>query len=217
LAIYEDHYECQTLRMTKSSLFRALRPLAVVLVTVNCVPAPNRAEASAAPAAASVRPASPAEPRDGQHDFDFLFGRWKVHVRRLKNPLHGSQEWYEMTGTSVVRPIWGGNANIEEVANDGPNGHMEALMVRLYSPTSRQWSLNWVNQKNPHFDVPTIGEFKDGRGEFYDQEMFEGRSILVRYVWSDIKPNSAHFEQSFSADGGKTWEPNWIAQCTRAE
>jgi hypothetical protein len=122
-----------------------------------------------------------------------------------------------MSGTSVVRSIWGGKANIEEVQSEGPNGRMEAMMVRLYSPASRQWSLYWANQKNAHFDVPTVGEFKDGRGEFYDQEMFEGRSILVRYVWSDIHPNSAHFEQSFSDDGGKTWEPNWIAQCTRAD
>jgi hypothetical protein len=201
------------------SVMQALRLAAVPLMAVNCLPAPTRAEAS--PASSSVAraetPTAAVEPRDGQHDFDFLFGKWKVAVRRLKNPLRGSHDWYEMTGTSVVRPIWGGKANIEEVQSDGPNGPMEAMMVRLYSTESRQWSLNWVNQKHPHFDVPTIGEFKDGRGEFYDQEMFEGRSIFVRYVWSDIKPNSAHFEQSFSADGGKTWEANWISQCTRVD
>jgi hypothetical protein len=198
--------------MSTRSIFHTLR-LAAVAIGVNCVPAPSHAET---PARAEPSAAAP-QPRDGQHDFDFLFGTWKVQVRRLKNPLHGSREWYDMSGTSVIRPIWGGKANIEEVESDGPSGHMQAMMVRLYSPTSRQWSLNWVNQKNPHFDVPTIGEFKDGRGEFYDQELFEGRSILVRYVWSDIKANAAHFEQAFSADGGKTWEVNWIAQCTRAE
>ena len=204
----------------RTALFQSIALAGWMLTMAHCVPAPSRAEAAPAPSPASSRAeptAVPATPRDGQHDFDFLFGTWKVHVRRLKNPLRGSHEWYEMSGRSVVRPIWGGKANIEEVESDGPNGRMEAMMVRLYSPTSGQWSLNWVNQKNPHFDVPTIGEFKDGRGEFYDQETFEGRSILVRYVWSDIKPNSAHFEQSFSADGGKTWEANWIAQCTRAE
>ena len=89
--------------------------------------------------------------------------------------------------------------------------------MRLYSPTSHRWSLYWANQKNGHFDVPTIGEFKDGRGEFFDQEMYEGRSILVRYAWSNITPRSAHFEQSCSQDGGKTWEVNWITQQTRIE
>src|SRR6187549_2140943 len=100
--------------MTKSAPFQTLSPLAAILVAVNCVPAPNRAEASPTPAPArTASPATPAEPRDGQHDFDFLFGTWKVHVRRLKNPLQGSQDWYEMSGKSVVRPIWGGKGNIE--------------------------------------------------------------------------------------------------------
>jgi hypothetical protein len=202
--------------MATDSMLHAARLATVVLIAFNCTPTLTHAEA---PAKAAARAdASPtAQPRDGQHDFDFLFGTWKVHVRRLKNPLHGSNEWYDMSGTSVVRPLWGGKANIEEIQSDGPNGHMEAMMVRLYSPTSRQWALYWANQKNPRFDVPTVGEFKDGRGEFYDQELYEGRSILVRFVWSDIKPNAAHFEQAFSADGGKTWEVNWIAQCTRVE
>ena len=167
---------------------------------------------TASPAEAP-RTASP--PRDGQHDFDFLFGRWKARIRRLKSPLHGSNVWIEMSGTSEVRPIWSGKGNIDEIHNQTPDGPMEALMVRLYSPTSRQWTLNWAIQKSGRFDVPWVGEFKGGRGEFYDQEMFEGRSILVRYVWSDIKPRSFRFEQAFSADGGKTWEVNWIALSTR--
>lgn len=155
--------------------------------------------------------------RDGQRDFDWLMGKWTVKVRRLKKPLSGSREWYEMTGTSVVRPIWGGKANIEEFTANGPGGPMEAIMVRLYSPTSGQWSLNWANQKNGRFDVPTIGEFRNGRGEFYDQEMFEGRMILVRYVWSNVNGKKPHFEQSYSTDGGKTWEANWVANSTRIE
>jgi len=159
-----------------------------------------------------------AAPRDGQHDFDFELGRWKLQLRRLKNPLHGSHEWVEFSGTSVTRPLWNGKAQVEELEVDSPvAGHIEGMTVRLYSPTSRQWSLNWANQKNGRFDVPTVGEFKDGRGEFFDHEMFEGRMILVRYVWSNITPKSAHFEQSYSTDGGKTWEANWITDQTRVE
>jgi hypothetical protein len=158
-----------------------------------------------------------AEPHDGQHDFDFELGRWKLQVRRLKNPLHGSKEWYEFSATSVTRPVWNGRAQLVELEGDMPTGHIEGLTLRLYSPETHQWSLYWANQKTGHLDVPTVGAFKDGRGEFYDQETFEGRSILVRYVWSNITPTSAHFEQSFSDDGGKTWEPNWITQQTRIE
>ncbi len=162
--------------------------------------------------------ASADPPRDGQRDFDFELGRWTMKLKKLKNPLHGSHEWIEFTGTSATRPLWSGKAQVEELEVDSPiAGHIEGMTVRLYSPTAHQWSLNWANQKNGRFDVPTVGEFKDGRGEFFDQELFEGRMILVRYVWSNITPKSAHFEQSFSEDGGKTWEVNWITDQTRVE
>jgi len=167
-------------------------------------------------AAAGV--ASAGEPRDGQHDFDFELGRWKLKLRKLKTPLHGSHEWIDFAGTSVTRQVWNGKAQIEEFEVDSPvGGHIEGMTVRLYSPVARQWRLNWANQKNGYFDVPAVGEFKDGRGEFIDHEMWEGRMILVRAVWSNITPRSAHFEQSFSDDNGKTWEANWITDQTRVE
>jgi len=170
------------------------------------------------PVAAAESPHAVAEPRDGQHDFDFELGRWKMELKKLKSPLHGSHDWIEFSGTSVTRPLWNGKAQVEEFEVDSAAvGHIEGMTVRLYSTTTHQWSLNWANQKTGHFDVPTIGEFKDGRGEFFDQEIYEGRAILVRYVWSNITPKSAHFEQSFSTDGGKTWEVNWITQQTRIE
>jgi hypothetical protein len=156
-------------------------------------------------------------PRDGRRDFDFTHGRWKSHIRRLKQPLSGSREWEVMTGTSVVRPLRGGQGSIDEIENHGPGGRMEAMLVRLYSAASRQWTLYWVNQKSGAFDTPWVGEFRNGRGEFHDQEMFRGRAILVRYVWSDITRTSYRFEQSFSDDGGRTWEVNWIARSTRLD
>lgn len=159
-----------------------------------------------------------AEPRDGQHDFDFELGRWKIHLKKLKDRLKGSHEWIEFDGTSVTRPLWNGKAVIEEMEVDAPSaGHIEGMTVRLYSPTAHQWSIYWANQKNGHFDTPMVGEFKDGRGEFYDQEPWEGRMIFVRYIWSNITPKSAHFEQAFSEDGGKTWEVNWITDQQRVE
>jgi hypothetical protein len=61
-----------------------------------------------------------------------------------------------------------------------------------------------------------VGHFNaDGVGEFYDQELWNGRAIYVRFIWSRITANSAHFEQSFSEDGGRTWEVNWITDQTR--
>jgi len=155
--------------------------------------------------------------RDGQHDFDFEIGTWKTHISRLVRPLTGSTTWIEFEGTSVVRKIWNGRANLVELEVDGPTGHIEGLSLRLYNPQSHQWSLNFANSSSGTLSQPTIGEFKNGRGEFYDQESFNGRTILVRNVWSDITPDSCRFEQAFSDDGGKTWEVNWIATDTRVK
>ena len=157
----------------------------------------------------------PAASRDGQRDFDFELGSWKIHLSRLLHPLTGSHEWVEFDGTSVTRKVWDGRAQIEEFETDGAGGHIEGLTLRLYNPQSHQWSLYWANSKKGTLDQPTIGEFRNGQGEFYDQELFNGRAILVRYVWSKITPNSAHFEQSYSDDGGKTWEANWVTDQTR--
>jgi len=93
--------------------------------------------------------------------------------------------------------------------------HIEGLTLRLFNKQSRQWSLYWATSKAGTVGQPTIGEFHNGRGEFYDQEPFHGRVILVRFIWSEMTPNSAHFEQSFSDDGGKTWEVNWITDQKR--
>lgn len=157
----------------------------------------------------------PTPQRDGQHDFDFEIGAWKTHLRRLLHPLTGSNTWVEYEGTTIVHKIWNGRANLVELVADGPAGHFEGLNLRLYNPQARQWSLNFANSSNGSLSQPTIGEFKNGRGEFFDQETLNGRAIFVRFVISDITPNSCRFEQAFSDDGGKTWEVNWIATDTR--
>jgi hypothetical protein len=158
------------------------------------------------------------ELRDGQHDFDFEIGSWKLHLKRLAHPLTGSTTWTEFDGTVVARKIWDGRANLDEFLADSPSGHVEGLTLRLYSPESQQWSLYWASSKAGTLaGPPQVGEFKNGRGEFYCQDTYNGRMILIRYAWSDITPNSAHFEQAFSDDGGKTWEVNWITDQTRVK
>jgi len=179
------------------------------------LPPPLQGRAQQKPAASKPTDAVTPERRDGQHDFDFEIGNWKTHVSRLKHPLSGSTTWVEYDGTSVVRKVWNGKANLLELEVEGPSGHIEGLSLRLYNPQSHQWSLNFSNSSSGTLAQPTIGEFKNGRGEFYDQETLEGRAILVRFVISDITPNSCHFEQAFSDDGGKTWEVNWKATDTR--
>jgi hypothetical protein len=163
----------------------------------------------------AMKAGQPPQRRDGQRDFDFEIGTWKIHLKRLEHPLTGSHTWVEFDGTSVTRKVWNGRANLEEFETEGPSGHVEGLTLRLYNPQAHQWSLYWANGKDGVLNLPTIGEFKNDRGEFFDQEPYNGRYIFVRYIWSEITPNTAHFEQSFSEDGGKTWEVNWITDQTR--
>ncbi len=153
---------------------------------------------------------------DGQHDFDFEIGDWHTHLSRLLHPLTGSTTWVTYEGTTSVRKIWNGRANLVELEVDGAPGHIEALSLRLYNPASHQWSLNFANSAAGVLSLPpTVGEFKDGRGEFYDQETLGQRAILVRFVIAQINADSCRFEQAYSDDGGKTWEVNWIALDTR--
>jgi hypothetical protein len=154
--------------------------------------------------------------RDGQHDFDFALGSWKAHLKRLDHPLTGSKTWVEFDGTFVARRVWDGRAMIEEVELDSPGGHMEGLTLRLYNAQTYQWSIYWANSKNGAMDPsPQVGQFKNGRGEFYGTDTLNGKLIYVRFVWTNTNTNTPHFEQSYSDDGGKTWEVNWMTDQTR--
>ena len=175
---------------------------------------------AAAPRVPFAQPASVsqagADQRDGQHDFDFEFGTWHVQLSRLLAPLTGSAEWAEYEGTSVVRRVWDGRANLGELDVTGPRGRIVGLSLRLYNPESRQWHISWASSRDGLLGPAMIGGFANGRGEFYNQESFNGRAIFVRFIFSDITPKSFKLEQAFSADGGKTWEANWIANFTKA-
>jgi len=160
-------------------------------------------------------PAAAQQLRDGQHDFDFHFGTWHTHIRLLVHPLTGSDTWVESDGTVTVRKIWDGRANLEELEADNSTTPFKGMTLLLYNPEAHQWSQAFVNINDGTLNTPLIGEFKNGRGEFYGQERCNGRTILVRFVWSDITADSYHVEQSYSADGGKIWESNFVANLTR--
>jgi hypothetical protein len=168
-------------------------------------------------AGAQGTPAPTPAYHDGAHDFDFNIGTWRTHIRSLQHPLTGSKDWNELTGTVTVRKIWGGKASMEEIDASGAGDHLTGLTLFLYNPQSHQWSQTFASTGSGMLETPAIGEFKDGRGELIDQETYNGRSILVRNVWSDIKPDSHHFEIAFSDDNGKTWETTFVANLTRIQ
>jgi len=162
-------------------------------------------------AAAGVPPESQAR------GFDPQIGRWHTQLRRLAHPLSAAPpEWISYSGTTNVTPIWGGTGNLVELEVDGGGGHIEGLSVRLFDPQARQWRIYYSNSRfGTLMGQPVFGAFTDGRGEFYGSDSLDGRAILVRFVIAPENRDTVHFEQSYSADGGKTWEANWIATDTR--
>jgi hypothetical protein len=153
----------------------------------------------------------------GQHDFDWQLGDWKVHMSRLLHPLTGSTTWTLLDGTVVVKKIWNGRANLAEINVSGPSGHLQFLSLRLYDPKTHEWALHFASSNSGRMGVPMYGTFENGRGIFYDQEPANGKTIFVRFVFSDATANSAKDEQAFSDDGGKSWEINWISLHTRVK
>jgi hypothetical protein len=152
---------------------------------------------------------------DGRNDFDFLIGTWKVHHRTLMKRLKGSTDWDEFEGDTVSRKILNGLGNMDENIIHRKKGPVHAITLRLFNPESKEWSIYWSTDLTGTLDVPMIGGFKDGRGEFYSQEIFEGRHIYNRFIWSKITATSCQWEQAFSIDGGKTWETNWVMEFER--
>ena len=151
----------------------------------------------------------------GRNDFDFLIGTWKVHHRRLRERLKGSTEWEEFGGETADRKILNGLGNMDENILHRETGSIHAISLRLFDPKSKEWSIYWSTNLTGTLDVPMIGGFQNGRGEFYSQEVFEGRHIYNRFIWSKITENSAQWEQAFSDDGVKSWETNWIMEFER--
>jgi hypothetical protein len=163
----------------------------------------------------SPRPPQPAVDLTGRHDFDFLFGTWVVHHRRLKP---GTTEWVEFDGTCSNRALLLGSANVEEQDLDAPSGRYRAAGLRAYDSTTGQWAIWWLDGRYPHgtLDPPVKGRFEHGVGSFYSDYLQDGKPMRLRFLWSRITPTSARWEQATSADAGKTWDTNWIMEFRRA-
>ena len=158
---------------------------------------------------------NPEPPRDGREDFDFLVGRWTIRHRRLGARLAGCADWTDFDGTCVMHKILGGLGNMDDNALDLPEGAYAAVTFRRFDPALRRWSIWWLDARCPDIDPPVHGRFGNGVGEFLGDDVFEGRPIKVRFLWSAITPVSCEWRQAFSADGGATWETHWEMAFTR--
>jgi hypothetical protein len=157
---------------------------------------------------------------DGQHDFDFLFGRWRIHNRKLVDTHdHSCTEWVEFESTSEAWPMLGGLGNVDRysVAAMPPGGQpFEGMTIRLYVPETRRWRIWWASTRFPgELDTPLEGGFVGDRGEFLCDEVVNGVPVKVRFDWQVPSTTSIRWEQSFSYDEGRTWKPNWLMESTR--
>jgi hypothetical protein len=151
-----------------------------------------------------------AESVDQQHAFDFHFGTWRTHILSRVS----ATKWVKMTGTVIDQPLWGGRANLEKIEASGAGSHFQGLTLSLYDPKSGQWSQQFASSSDGIMEDPVYGRFENGRAVLYGWSG-DGRKILERDTWSNITPTSYHFEIASSADGGRTWVKEFIAQLTR--
>lgn len=147
-------------------------------------------------------------------DFNFMFGRWTVRHRRLKERLSGCDDWDHFDGTSETRPILGGFGNIEDNFLDLPGGSYRAVTLRSFDAGSNLWTIWWLDGRAPQgLDTPVRGCFKGDTGEFLAEDKLNGRPIKVRFLWR--RGTHPRWEQAFSEDDGATWETNWIMDFTQ--
>ena len=173
------------------------------------------------PASASQDAPKPAtQPSDlsGLHAFDLRNGHWLVHHRRLKERLMGSHEWIEFDGSQNEWPLMNGYSNVDENTFKMPGGEFKGVTLRAYDSRTGEWSIWWLDGREPgQVDTPVKGRFENGVGIFYSDDTLRGKPVRVRFAWSNITAEGAHWEQAFSADGGKTWETNWTSDFRKAQ
>jgi len=154
--------------------------------------------------------------QDGRHGFDFYNGTWRVHNRRLRERLKGCQEWEAFYGLSVGQTILGGIGNFDTITMQRDSGVGYGATLRLFNPATQQWSLYWTEGVTGTLYRPMLGSFNaEGVGYFYDCEVFEQQTVITRFIWSGITATTCKWEQAFSADGGATWETNWIMESVK--
>jgi hypothetical protein len=148
----------------------------------------------------------------GRHDFDFLMGTWSVRSRRLRERLAGCEEWIEFDASLTAWPLLDGYGNGDAFRADWGDG-LAGTTLRLFDPKTRLWSIYWAGKANPVLDAPVVGAFDGDQGVFEAEDVFDGRPILVRFIWT--RGTTPRWEQAFSEDGGRTWETNWVMDYTR--
>jgi hypothetical protein len=156
---------------------------------------------------------------DGRHGFDFLMGSWLVANHKKVHPLRESDDqWVDFEATTETRSILAGLGNVETYRAPSFPGrpNYEGLSLRLFDPATGRWNIWWSSTARPgSLEVPVCGRFVDGVGNFYSDEVIDGRRLKLRFTYQGLTRTTAHWQQAFSFDEGASWHANWSWSLTR--
>jgi hypothetical protein len=150
---------------------------------------------------------------ESRHEFDFIFGRWHIHNRKLvdtTDPL--CEEWVEFEASSEAFPVLNGFGHVDRMYVDDAIDidPFEGFTLRLFDPSSGTWKIWWSSTRAPGaLDPPVEGRFRDGHGIFECDDEIAGHPVVVRFEWLVDNPEEPRWQQSFSYDAGRTWKLNW--------
>ena len=156
-------------------------------------------------------------PTSSKNDFDFFTGNWIIHNRKLKTRLNNCTEWIEFDASQEMSKILNGTGNIDFFHTGSGEAIFEGMTLRLFNPKTRLWSIYWADSNAGVLDVPVTGSFENGIGRFYSKDIFNGKDILVMFLWDATDPGKPVWSQAFSDDNGKTWEWNWYMYMSRVK
>ena len=157
---------------------------------------------------------------DGRHDFDFLFGAWQIANRKRVNPLvPGDDEWIEFDAFSVRaadrrRARERRHATARRTSPTAPASRAS----RCACSSRRPGSGGSGGHRRPAAGSSTSRSSAASRtsvGRFECDDIIDGVHFRVRYDWHVIDTDTLRWEQSFSFDGRRTWETNWVMDSTR--
>lgn len=170
--------------------------------------------APAAPPAVAAQPSSPpsAACKGPEHrQLDFWIGEWDLVIRQRKAPE--SSEWDEAKGRNHIQAILGGCAVEESFTGEGPGAPWAGRSLSMYRPEGR-WRQTWVDDGGDY--LAFTGGMKDGKmiltGEPREKE---GKTVMMRMVFSDITPEHLSWSWDRSVDAGATWTPIMTIGYTR--
>jgi len=137
---------------------------------------------------------------EGQRrQFDFWVGSWDLDWPTGPTGHAGF-------GRNNVQKMWG-NCIIQENFSGEQSIPLRGISVSAYIPQSAQWKQTWVDNQGSYLDF--VGEAKNGQMILSREAEVNGKKILQRMVWKNIKPMELDWSWEKSEDGGQTWQVLW--------